>query len=66
MMAGITKQIKEIRTAVADYMYSEGCSCCRGLEHDANAARLGKLLKVPPYPDGSGHDFSKFRTKKEK
>lgn len=65
-MARITKEIKEIRTAVADYMYSEGCSCCEGNDHGEHKARLGKLLKVPPYSDGSGYDFSKFRTKKEK
>lgn len=55
--------IKEIRQAVADYMYSEGCSCCRDYDaHEINAARLGKLLKVPMYDDKSGYEFSKFRS----
>jgi hypothetical protein len=55
--------IKEIRQAVADYMYSEGCSCCRDKDaHEINAARLAKLLKVPMYDDKSGYDFSKFRS----
>lgn len=57
--------IKEIRQAIADYMYSEGCSCCRDVDaHDEHKARLAKILRVPKYSDGSGYDFSKFRTKK--
>jgi hypothetical protein len=56
--------IAEIRRAVADYMNSEGCSCCRAQErHDENKERLGKMLKVPKYSDGSGRDFDRFRTK---
>jgi hypothetical protein len=56
--------LKLIRTAIADYMRSEGCSCCRNIEkHDEAKERLGKLLRVPKYSDGSGYDFSKFRTK---
>lgn len=55
--------IAEIRRAVADYMSSEGCSCCRDNErHDKNAATLGKLLNVQKYADSSGYDFQKFRT----
>ena len=57
--------LKEIRQAVADYMHSEGCSCCRDIEaHEINHKRLGKLLKAPKYSDDSGYDFSKFRSKK--
>ena len=55
--------IKEVRTAVADYMRSEGCSCCRNIEaHDRNKAKLGEMLDVPEYSDGSGYDFGKFET----
>lgn len=55
--------LAKIRAAVADYMKSEGCECCRDYEaHEVNAARIAKLLGVPPYPDGSGFDFSPFRT----
>ena len=55
----------EIRRAVADYMYSEGCSCCRNIDsHEKHAERLGKLLEVSKYNDGSGRNFSKYRTKK--
>ncbi len=55
--------LKAIRTAVADYMRSEGCGCCGDYEgHKEHAAILGKLLNVPKYKDGSGYDFTKFRT----
>jgi len=56
--------IKEIRTAIADYMSSEGCSCCSDYEnHKIHKDRIGRLLKVPMYEDKSGYDFSKFKTK---
>ncbi len=59
----MTKKQQAIRQAVADYMYSEGCSCCRNIdEHEENSKRLGKLLEVEPYSDGSGYDFFKYRT----
>ena len=52
-----------LRNAVADYMRSEGCSCCRNEEkHDAAKAQLARLLHVPMYDDGSGYDFNKFST----
>ena len=55
--------IAAIRTAVADYMKSEGCSCCQNMEaHRRNKATLAKLLRVPKYEDGSGYDFARFRT----
>lgn len=58
-------ELKQIRNAVADYMRSEGCSCCRDLTaHERNAERLALLLKVPRYDDDSGYDFSKFRSKR--
>jgi hypothetical protein len=53
-----------VRQAVAEYMHSEGCSCCRSEpEHSDAAARLAKLLRVPKYKDGSGYDFMRFRAK---
>lgn len=56
--------LKEVRQAVADYMSSEGCSCCRDIPaHEKHAERLARLLKVPAYDDGSGYEFGKFRTK---
>lgn len=57
------KERKELRRAVADYMYSEGCGCCRNHDvHKKHEATLGKLLNVPQYSDKSGYDFYKFRT----
>ena len=54
---------QEIRRAVADLLGAAGCSCCRDDKGwDAAHERLGKLLRVPKYPDGSGYDFTKFRT----
>ena len=56
-------ELKEVRQAVADYMRSEGCSCCRDTDaHEIHAQRLANILRVPRYSDGSGFDFSKFRT----
>jgi hypothetical protein len=56
--------IKKMREAVANYMASEGCDCCRdGEAHKLHEAALAKLLKVPEYADGSGYDFGKFETK---
>ena len=53
-----------IRTAVADYMASEGCSCCEDTKsHTQAAARLAELLNVPMYQDKSGYDFTRFKTK---
>lgn len=57
---------RAVRRALADYIASEGCSCCRREdEHRAAAVVLAKLLGVPPYPDGSGYDFHKFKTEKK-
>ncbi len=61
----VAKLRRLLRQAVADYIGSEGCSCCRGNDHDAHRARLGELLGVPKYPDGSGHDFGRFRPKED-
>jgi methionine aminopeptidase len=56
-------KLADIRRAVAYYMLSEGCSCCRDIEkHKENTARLAKLLRVPKYSDGSGYNFVRFRT----
>jgi len=53
----------EVRQALADYIRSEGCTCCQNIEeHKKAAKRLAELLDVPPYDDGSGYDFYKFCT----
>lgn len=60
-------KLKEIRQAIADYMSSEGCSCCEDVDaHILHTKRLAKLLMVPMYKDKSGYDFSKFRSKDKK
>jgi hypothetical protein len=60
------KHDAEIRQALADYMYSEGCSCCcRTDAHVEAKERLAKMLRVPKYKDGSGYDFYRFRTKEK-
>lgn len=59
-----TKQkldLKKLRTAVANYMKSEGCSCCQDKDaHEQHESDLAYLLKVPKYKDGSGYDFKRF------
>lgn len=63
----MNKKLQQIRTAIADYMSSEGCSCCRDYEaHLEHQEVLGKLLEVPKYSDESGYDFSLFRTNQDK
>jgi methionine aminopeptidase len=60
-------KLSEIREAVANYMQSEGCSCCEDREaHKIHEERLAKLLNVPKYDDGSGYNFDKYRSKEEK
>ena len=60
---GALQQSRKIRRAVADYMGSEGCTCCQDVEaHRAAQKVLAKLLKVPMYSDKSGWNFAKFRT----
>lgn len=55
-------KLSEIRKAVADYIASEGCSCCRSSEkHTEAEVRLAKLLRAS-YPDSSGFDFMRFRS----
>ncbi len=56
------KEIEAIRTAVANYMGSEGCACCQGPHHQRHEDALGALLKVPKYDDGSGYNFRQFQT----
>lgn len=50
-----------IRKAIANYMSSEGCSCCEDTdEHKKHEKYIAKLLSVPMYKDKSGYDFPKF------
>lgn len=52
----------KLKTAIADYMWSEGCSCCEGDDHKEHKDRIGELLNIPKYSDDSGYDFKNFRT----
>lgn len=53
--------LRTFREALAEYMRSEGCNCCSDyLQHRKDKERLGKLLRVPKYKDGSGYDFSRY------
>jgi len=57
------KLLDEIRTAFADFIRSEGCSCCQDVEeHKKAAAKLAELLEVPRYSDGFGYNFALFAT----
>lgn len=53
--------LSEIRQAVADYMWSEGCGCCGSDNHDENGERLAVLLGVKKYEGGSGYDWESVR-----
>jgi hypothetical protein len=55
-------ELDAIRTAVADYMKTEGCGCCQDETHRVNTNRLGKLLEAPLYPNGEDYDFTSFRS----
>ena len=60
-------KLQKIRQALADYMRSEGCSCCENTTaHEESKERLAKLLDVPAYDDNSGYDFWQFVTPREK
>lgn len=55
---------EKMRNVIADYRYSEGCSCCRDIDaHEENTKRIGELLDIPKFSDDSGYDFSEYRTK---
>jgi hypothetical protein len=55
-------ELNALRKAVADYMYSHGCGCCKSPSNDEHKKKLAELLKVPQYKDNSGPDFYRFRT----
>ena len=49
---------------IADYIQSEGCSCCADEDGQKEAEKqLAKLLDVPKWKDGIGYNFNKFATK---
>lgn len=63
-MMDVKELRKALRTAVAAYMRSEGCSCCRDYNaHKKNTETLAKLLNVKKYSDGSGYNFTPYEPK---
>lgn len=63
-MSDIKEFKKKMREAVANYIRSEGCSCCQNIiDHNKHTEALAKLLSVPKYKDGSGYNFSKYQNK---
>lgn len=53
----------EIAKAFAEYVRTEGCSCCQDVDGHKEAEKvLAKLLKCPKYHDGSGYDWGSFNT----
>ena len=57
------KKMEKIRTALANYMFAEGCSCCCDIErHEKYKKELAELLDVPMYDDESGYNLSLFRS----
>lgn len=61
----LENQKQKILKGVSNYMWSEGCSCCRDIEaHDKHKELLGELLDAPRYDDNSGYDFYKLATDK--
>lgn len=62
----MANKLEAVRAALADYMLSEGCSCCQNTEKHKEAERvLAGLLDVPMYDDGSGYDFFQFEGDEE-
>lgn len=54
---------EKLRTHFANYVYSEGCSCCRNDEpHNDAMAEICKILSIPQYDDESGYNTSLFKT----
>lgn len=59
----LRSKIKKLKTAIANYMSSEGCSCCRDIgAHKKHTEELGKLLGIEKYNDGSGYNFLKYKS----
>lgn len=64
MTTKLERQTVALRNAVADLLWSVGCGCCGDwAARKAAEERIAKLLGVPAYADGSGYDFTKYRSK---
>jgi len=55
---------KEVRELIANYMRSEGCSCCSDSEaHYINKKLLGELLDCGKYDGEDDYNFHQYATK---
>ena len=54
---------KEVRELIANYMRSEGCTCCQDIEeHKKVKRRLGKLLDCGKYDGEDEYNFYQYVT----
>lgn len=57
-------RFKEIRQAFADFATHIGCGCCGDLKRRNEALKkIGKLLRMKKYPDGSGYAYRRYISK---
>lgn len=54
-------KLEKIKYMVAEYMASEGCSCCESSSHESDGEVLCEALGMPKFDDGSGYDFWSVR-----
>lgn len=55
--------LETMRQLFADYVASEGCSCCQDIpRHEEVATKIGEFLQVQKYSDDSGYDFRSYRS----
>ena len=55
---------KEVRELIANYMRSEGCTCCQDFEeHAKNKKLLGELLDCGKYDGEDDYNFHQYATK---
>ena len=55
---------KEILELIANYMRSEGCTCCQNREeHEDVKRRLGELLDCGKYDGEDEYNFNQYTTK---
>ena len=65
LMASIFQEARKMEQDKLDQIRTAFGSCCRDTDaHEEAQKRLGELLQVEPYEDGSGHNFWKYKTVK--
>ena len=58
--AALERERAEVRFAVAQFIRSEGCSCCESSDHEEHENMLARLVGAARYDDDSGWDWSPF------